>query len=52
VVTLTATPAQGARFTGWTGGGCSGTDPCILAGNAAVVVTATFGNSTKGGKKK
>ncbi len=42
VVTLTATPASGSTFSGWSGGGCSGTDPCTLAGNGSVTVTATF----------
>jgi hypothetical protein len=42
VVTLTGTPASGATFSGWSGGGCSGTDPCTLAGNGSVTVTATF----------
>jgi hypothetical protein len=42
VVTLTATPASGSTFTGWSGGGCSGTGPCILVGNVPVTVTATF----------
>src|SRR5258705_96371 len=42
VITLTATPSTGSTFTGWSGGGCSGTAPCTLAGNASVTVTATF----------
>ena len=42
VVTLTPTPAPGARFTGWSGGGCTGTEPCVLAGNAPLTVSATF----------
>ena len=42
VVTLTATPNASSTFTGWSGGGCAGTGSCILAGNAAVSVTATF----------
>jgi Divergent InlB B-repeat domain len=41
-VTLTATPASGSTFAGWSGGGCSGTGPCQLALSAATSVTATF----------
>lgn len=42
LVTLTATPASGSRFAGWSGGGCSGTSTCTVVGNGAVAVTATF----------
>ena len=42
LVTLTATPASGSFFSGWSGGGCAGTDPCVMAGNTPVTVTATF----------
>jgi hypothetical protein len=42
VITLTATPASGSSFSGWSGGACAGTDPCVLAGNTPVTVTATF----------
>ena len=42
VISLTATPASGSFFSGWSGGGCSGTAPCVMAGNTPVVVTATF----------
>src|SRR3989338_269254 len=44
-VTLTATPSAGYTFTGWSGGGCSGTGTCgvIVTGNLAV--TAIFGLS-------
>jgi Divergent InlB B-repeat domain len=45
VVTLAATPSTGSTFSGWSGGGCSGTDPCGLAGNGSVTVTATFDSS-------
>jgi hypothetical protein len=42
-VELTATPAAGSLFTGWSGA-CSGTAPCTLpAGISAAAVTATFG---------
>src|SRR5262245_58444064 len=40
-VTLTATPAAGSTFAGWSGT-CSGTGPCTVLGNSAVAVTATF----------
>jgi Divergent InlB B-repeat domain len=41
VVTLTATPAAGSTFAGWSGG-CAGTAPCTVSGNGSVAVTATF----------
>jgi List-Bact-rpt repeat protein len=46
-VTLSATPAAGSTFTGWNGGGCAGTGPCTIAGNARVAVAATFTAATK-----
>src|SRR5207249_1506402 len=42
VVTLTAAAAGGSTFTGWSGGGCSGTGSCAVTMNAATTVTATF----------
>jgi hypothetical protein len=42
VVTLTATPATGSSFSGWSGGTCAGTDSCVLAGNTPMTTTATF----------
>ncbi len=42
VVTLTATPAAGSAFTGWSGGGCSGTGTCQVTMSADRSVTATF----------
>ncbi len=42
VVTLTATPAAGSAFSGWSGG-CSGTRDCRLTIGADAAVTATFG---------
>ena len=41
-VTLTATPAAGSEFTGWSGSGCSGTGTCQVAMSADRPVTATF----------
>jgi hypothetical protein len=40
-VTLTATPGQGATFTGWTGA-CTGNGACVVTAAGAVVVGATF----------
>jgi hypothetical protein len=40
-VTLTATPANGFAFAGWSGA-CSGTGPCGVTMSAARAVTATF----------
>jgi phospholipase C len=42
VVTLTATAAANSSFAGWSGGGCSGTGPCVVTFNASQQVTATF----------
>ena len=41
-VTLHATPASGSAFSGWSGGGCSGTGDCVLTMDADRSVTATF----------
>jgi len=41
-VTLTATPASGSAFSGWSGGGCTGSGTCTVTLNAATTVTATF----------
>jgi hypothetical protein len=42
-VVLTAAPAVGFTFGGWTGGGCSGTAlTCTVSMTAARNVTATF----------
>ena len=40
-VTLTAVPATGSHFTGWTGA-CTGTSTCTVTMNGARSVTATF----------
>lgn len=42
VVTLTAAPAVGSSFSGWSGGGCTGTGTCAVTMTAATAVTATF----------
>ena len=41
-VNLTATPSDGSSFTGWSGGGCSGTGSCVVHMNGDQDVTATF----------
>ena len=45
-VHLTATPSDGSSFTGWSGGGCSGTGPCAVPMNGDQDVTATFTANT------
>jgi hypothetical protein len=42
IVTLTAAAAAHSTFTGWSGGGCSGTDPCVVTISSDKSVTATF----------
>jgi hypothetical protein len=44
-VTLTATPATGSTFAGWSGA-CSGTGSCVVAMDAAKGVTASFTQTT------
>lgn len=39
---LTAVADGASTFTGWSGGGCSGTGSCIVTLNGATTVTATF----------
>src|SRR4029079_18478619 len=39
---LTATPASGSTFGGWSGAGCSGTGTCAFALGADTTVTAPF----------
>jgi hypothetical protein len=41
-VTLTASADSGSSFSGWSGGGCSGTGTCSLTLTADQTVTATF----------
>jgi hypothetical protein len=41
-VRLSAAPATGSRFVGWSGGGCSGTAACTVAVSAALSLTARF----------
>jgi hypothetical protein len=41
-VTLTAIPASGSSFAGWSGAGCSGSGTCTVAMNSDQSVTATF----------
>src|SRR5260370_13411342 len=41
-VTLTASPASGSTFSGWSGGGCSGAGPCTVALGADMIVPANF----------
>ena len=45
-VTLTAAATTGSTFTGWSGGGCSGTGTCTTTVLANTTVTATFGQPT------
>lgn len=42
IVILTALPNPGSTFTGWSGGGCSGTASCTVTMDVAKSVTATF----------
>lgn len=41
-VTLTAAPAVGSTFLGWSGSGCTGTGTCVVTMTQAAAVTATF----------
>lgn len=43
-VTLSATPADGNRFSGWSGA-CTGTGACVVTMDSAKSVTASFVNS-------
>ncbi len=41
-VTLSAVASSNSNFGGWSGGGCSGSGPCVVTMNAAMSVTASF----------
>jgi hypothetical protein len=48
-VTLTAAPAAGSTFAGWSGAGCGGVGTCHLTMSEDRLVTATFTGSPSGG---
>ena len=41
-IRLVALPLADATFTGWSGGGCAGTDPCAITVDEPVRITAAF----------
>jgi alpha-tubulin suppressor-like RCC1 family protein/subtilase family serine protease len=41
-VTLAVVPDATSTFTGWSGGGCSGTGDCVVIASTATTVTASF----------
>ena len=45
-VLLIADPSATSTFTGWTGGGCTGTAGCLLTMDANKSITATFATGT------
>lgn len=45
-VTLNVSPDTGSTFLGWSGGGCSGTGPCIVTMNDSASVSTSFGVNT------
>ncbi len=49
-LTLTAAPALGATFAGWSGSGiaCTGTGPCTVALNASTTISAVFNTPNSG----
>ncbi len=48
IVTLTASSIGESAFVGWSGGGCSGIDPCPVTMDAAKAITATFNSTATG----
>jgi hypothetical protein len=46
-VTLSASPASGSKFAGWSGGGCGSTASCKVTLASDVSVTATFTKTTR-----
>jgi Putative Ig domain/Divergent InlB B-repeat domain len=46
-VTLTAVPAAGSAFAGWSGGSCTGTGSCSVQINNNMTVTAAFNTSAE-----
>ena len=44
-VSLTAVPASGSVFAGWSGGGCAGTGSCTVRIDDNITVSATFNTS-------
>jgi len=52
VTKLIAIPDTNSFFSGWSGGGCSGTGQCILTINTDTIVTATFNAEVKEEIKK
>jgi hypothetical protein len=41
-ITLAAAPEAGSTFAGWSGGGCSGTEPCTVTLTSGTTVMPTF----------
>ena len=48
IVTLTAMPASGSIFQGWSGSGCSGTGTCPVTMDTSKTVTAAFAPAPPG----
>jgi chitodextrinase len=47
-VTLSASAAAGSTFSGWSGGGCSGSGACVITVTGATTVMASFSTETSG----